>query len=100
MSRTRPKTVCFFAPVADRRVLETTEFYAQDLAILGGLGFDVRVATRWAEIPWGCDLYFVWWWSWAFLPLIKARLRGRPVLATGVIDQIIYRGRSRPVREV
>jgi glycosyltransferase involved in cell wall biosynthesis len=91
--RGQKPSVCFFAQVSDRAILQTTEFYAQDLAILEDLGFDVRIATRWGEIPWGCDLYFVWWWSWAFLPLIKARLRGRPVLITGVVDRTIYRGR-------
>jgi glycosyltransferase involved in cell wall biosynthesis len=87
----RRRSACFFAPVRDRSVLQTTEFYAQDLAILGDLGFDVHVATRWGEIPWGCDLYYIWWWSWAFLPLIKARLGRRPAVVTGVIDQMIYR---------
>src|SRR5437764_8405968 len=85
MSRSR-RSVCFFAPVRDPAVLQTTGFYAQDLAILRNLGFDVHVATRFTEIPWGCDLYFVWWWTWAFLPLLKAKARGRPVLVTGVLD--------------
>jgi len=78
--------VCFFAPVSERRILERVEFYKQDLDILRGLGFDVTIATRWSEIPWNADLYFVWWWTWAFLPLVKARLQRRPVLITGTFD--------------
>jgi glycosyltransferase involved in cell wall biosynthesis len=100
MSLRRRETACFFARVRDRAVLETTEFYAQDLQILDRLGFETRVATRWGEIPWGCDLYFVWWWSWSFLPMIKARLRGRPVVVSGVIDQQLHSRRSRAQRWV
>ncbi|HEX8199480.1 MAG TPA: glycosyltransferase [Isosphaeraceae bacterium] len=100
MSAPSRPSVCFFARVRDRAVLRTTEFYAQDLAILGDLGFDVRVATRWGEIPWGCDLYYIWWWSWAFLPLIKARLGGRAAMITGVIDQMIYRAKPRWQRRI
>jgi glycosyltransferase involved in cell wall biosynthesis len=100
MIRSPRKTACFFAPVSDRAILETTEFYAQDMAILRELGFDLRIATRWSEIPFRCDLYFVWWWSWAFLPLIKARLSGRPIVITGVVDQMIHGKRPWPLRWV
>jgi glycosyltransferase involved in cell wall biosynthesis len=66
--------------------LDRIEFYQQELEILRRLGCDVTIATRWPEIPWDADLYFVWWWTWAFLPLLKARLKHRPVLVTGVFD--------------
>jgi glycosyltransferase involved in cell wall biosynthesis len=89
------RSVCFFAPVSDRSALQTTEFYAQDIQILRDLGFEPRIATRWREIPWHCDLYYVWWWTWAFLPLLKARLTGRPVLIAGVIDSELYPARRR-----
>src|SRR5271157_130092 len=95
--RGTPK-ICFFSPVRDRSLLDTTEFYAEDLRILRELGYDVHVATRWSEIPWNCDLYFVWWWSWAFLPVAKASLRGRPTLITGTFDSDNYPRRSWPQR--
>jgi glycosyltransferase involved in cell wall biosynthesis/2-polyprenyl-3-methyl-5-hydroxy-6-metoxy-1,4-benzoquinol methylase len=94
MNGSRRCSVCFFAPVRDRSLLATTEFYAQDLEILRGLDLEVRTATRWSEVPWGCDLYFIWWWTWAFLPLVKARLRGRPAIVTGVIDHESYPSRN------
>jgi len=78
--------VCFFAPVKKKETLEYVEFYKQDIDILHELGFDVTIATRWSEIPWTADLYFAWWWTWAFLPIMKARLRKRPVLITGTFD--------------
>ena len=79
-------TVCFFARVSTPDVLSRNEFYRQDLEALHALGCKVIVATRWREIPWHADLYFVWWWTWAFEPLTVARLHGKPVVVTGVLD--------------
>lgn len=78
--------ICFFAKVADPSVLERNEFYKQDLDILRELGCEVRVATRWQQIPRGVDLYFIWWWQWAFLPLMKNMFRRRPCVITGTFD--------------
>lgn len=77
---------CFFARVADRGVLERAEYYKQDLDILKELGFDVRVATSFAEIPLNVDFYFIWWWQWAFLPLLKSTWSRRPCVITGTFD--------------
>jgi glycosyltransferase involved in cell wall biosynthesis len=77
---------CFYAPVSDPLVLNRVEFYKQDLDILRALGFDITIATRWNQIPWDADFYFVWWWTWALFPLLKARVRRRPVLITGTFD--------------
>jgi glycosyltransferase involved in cell wall biosynthesis len=32
------------------------------------------------------DLYYVWWWTWAFQPLLVAKLLGKPLVITGVLD--------------
>lgn len=77
---------CFFARVTDRGVLERAEYYKQDLDILRELGFDVRIATNWREISLDVDLYFIWWWQWAFLPLWKSTLSRRPCVITGTFD--------------
>lgn len=78
--------VCFFAPLKDREAFHYNQFYAQDVRILEALADELTLATRWSEIPWDADLYFVWWWTWAFLPMAKAKLRGKPVVITGVLD--------------
>ncbi len=85
--------ICFFAPVSGREVLDRVEFYRQDLKILRDLGHEVYVATRASELR-GADVYFVWWWTWAFLPLAIARLVGRPVIVTGVFDIWAFDARS------
>jgi glycosyltransferase involved in cell wall biosynthesis len=67
-------------------VLETVEFYRQDIEILRSLGHEVFLAWRARQIRTDVDLYYVWWWTWAFEPLAVAKLRGKPVVITGVLD--------------
>lgn len=86
-------SVCFFARVKDLSVLHRVEFYAQDIRILSELGFDVRLATSLNEIK-PADLYFVWWWTWAFAPAAYAKLMGRPVLITGTFDYWSFHQRT------
>jgi glycosyltransferase involved in cell wall biosynthesis len=66
-------------------VLARVEFYAQDIRILRELGYDVRIATRLRDLR-PADVYFVWWWTWAFAPVAVARLLRRPAVVTGVLD--------------
>jgi len=66
-------------------ILEQTEFYAQDVRILRELGFDVRIVTSPRKLV-VADLYFCWWWTWAFVPVALARALLRPVIVTGVFD--------------
>ena len=73
------------------------DFYAQDLRILRDLGFDVRIATRPTELR-SADLYFVWWWTWAFLPVAFARVLRRPVIVTGTFDLWMFDERARAHR--
>jgi len=64
--------------------MNRVQFYRHDIDSLQKMGFEVITARRWRDIPWNADVYFVWWWTWAFQPLLKARLRNRPVIVTGV----------------
>jgi glycosyltransferase involved in cell wall biosynthesis len=79
------RTACFFVKTPEEAALERTEFYTQDLRILRELGFEVKVATSLRELV-VADLYFCWWWTWAFVPVALARALRRPVLVTGVFD--------------
>ena len=87
---------CFFARVARRSILTRNEFYAQDMQMLRDLGYDVHVATRARDIQ-PADLYLVWWWSYAFIPLLHPFRRGRPVIITGVLNDIPVH--TRPLHE-
>lgn len=82
---------CFFVKIRDKSAIRHTEFYAQDIRVLEELGFDVDIATGVSELT-KADLYFVWWWTWAFVPVTFARLVGRPVLITGTFDHMYAPG--------
>src|SRR5438874_12436359 len=87
------KRVCFFAKVKSVEILERVEFYAQDIRILRDLGYDVHIASSISEIR-PADLYFVWWWTWAFAPLAWAKLLRRPIIVTGVFDLPMFPPRN------
>ena len=78
-------------------MLQRVQFYAQDLAILRGLGHAVDVATRAHQLR-PADVYFVWWWTWAFQPMALAALLRRPVVITGVFDEWAFDARPAPHR--
>ncbi|MGD0920896.1 MAG: glycosyltransferase family 4 protein [Terriglobia bacterium] len=77
---------CFFVRVGERDILERVEAYKQDIDILRELRFEVVLSTCWDEIPTDADFYFIYWWQWGFLPMMKGIIRRRPCLITGVFD--------------
>lgn len=99
-SDTRKLTACFFARVGDPRQIETVEFYAQDVAFLTELGFEVRVVTRIRDLlrrP-NDDVYFCWWWTWAFAPVAIARAARKPAVVTGTFNYNVFFDRPRHQR--
>jgi len=76
-------------------MINRVQFYAQDLRILRALGHRVDVATRAHQLR-PADLYFVWWWTWAFQPLALAKLLRRPIIITGVFDEWAFNTRPAP----
>lgn len=82
---------CFFCKVDTPAILARNEFYRVDLQILRDLGFEVEIATRAGRIP-SADVYVVWWWTWAFLPLIRAKFWRRPMVVLGTFDHVLPDG--------
>lgn len=80
------RRVCFYAPVEGPEILDRVLFYRQDLEALRRLGYEVVVATRWREIRADVDVIYVWWWTWAFVPLLVRGWRRTPIVITGVFD--------------
>lgn len=91
------RTVCFFCKTADPGILERIDFYARDLQALRELGFRVHIATHPRQLI-TADLYFVWWWTWAFAPVAFARALDRPVVITGTFDLWMFAARPAPHR--
>lgn len=66
--------------------IQAMEYYRQDIEALRALGHDIVVCNRYRDIPWRFDLMFVWWWTYALLPVALARLTGRPAIVTGTFN--------------
>jgi glycosyltransferase involved in cell wall biosynthesis len=80
---------CFFSRVKDERLLTIMQWYKNDISILRDLGHEVTVATKFGEIPWDCDLYCTWWYTTSIFPLIKAKLRRKPLVILGGGSEVI-----------
>lgn len=77
--------ICFYARLKSEWYFKLLDFYSNDIKILEELGYEVVKVHNSALLPLDCDIYFVWWWSSGFVPLIKAKLRGKPVITIGNI---------------
>lgn len=62
------------------------EYYQQDINALKALGHEVVVCTRYVEIPAAFDAMFVWWWTYALLPVVLCRILRRPCIVTGTFN--------------
>lgn len=69
-----------------RSNIDLFEYYRQDIEALTALGHEVRVCTRYREIPLRFDVMYVWWWTYALYPVLLSRLLRRPVITTGTFN--------------
>jgi glycosyltransferase involved in cell wall biosynthesis len=77
--------VTFFCRV-EKKALLLNEFYKQDIDILNDLGFKVVIANKWRAIDWKSDVIYIWWWTYAFLPVFIAKLIRKKVIITGTFN--------------
>ncbi len=80
------RKACFFVHTSDPSIIDRVEFYKIDIEILRDLGFDVEPTFSLASIPSDADLYFVWWWTYAIFPVIRAKLSDKKVIITGTFN--------------
>ena len=85
----RDRRACFFARVKDKAVLDSRQWYANDIRILRDIGYEVVIATSFREIPSDCDLYFSWWATGSVFPLIKAKLFRKPIVVVAGGREVI-----------
>lgn len=78
--------ICFFCHVERKEILDIVEFYKQDINILKRLDPDLKIAIRFVDIDWSADIIFVWWWSYAFFPVIMGKLLRKKVIITGTFN--------------
>jgi len=83
------KTACFFS-TENQEQISKQQYSIQDISILRDLGYDVKIANKLSNIPWGCDLYFAWWASGSILPLIIAKLSHRPIIVVAGGNEVLH----------
>jgi glycosyltransferase involved in cell wall biosynthesis len=66
--------------------IHSMEYYWQDIEALRALGHEVIICNRYRDIPWRFDMLYVWWWTYALLPVALARLTGRRTAITGAYN--------------
>jgi glycosyltransferase involved in cell wall biosynthesis len=87
MSHKRYK-VCFFSREGIDHI-NKQQYSLQDINILKEYGFEVVIISDFLKIPWDCDLYFSWWASGSFFPLIVARIRFKPIFVIAGGNEVI-----------
>lgn len=92
--------ILFFARVWDPHLLRVIEFYAGDIAAVQGLSDEPIVLEHrlWYALRHPGDATFAWWWASALPLVVQARLRRRPVVVTGAINNVArtsFKGRIR-----
>lgn len=85
--------ITFFCRIKNKAALEQNLFYKQDIDILRSMDPDLVIATSYREIDWKSDLIFVWWWTYALVPVSIARLLGKKTIITGTFN---YRAPNAP----
>jgi glycosyltransferase involved in cell wall biosynthesis len=78
-------SLCFYAAVSDRSLLELIEFYRQDMEALQACGHEVRVASRPSELRRADEALWIWWPTSGAPAVLWARANRRPcVLVTAL----------------
>lgn len=78
--------ISFFCHIDRAELLNLIDFYNQDIKILKEIDPDMKIATRFNEIDWNADVIYIWWWTYAFYPVIKAKLKNKKVVITGTFN--------------
>ena len=62
------------------------EYYNQDIKALENLGHEVIICNSYFKIPMNFDLIFIWWWTYALLPILFAKILGKKSIVTGTFN--------------
>lgn len=84
MNRRKLK-VTFYCHI-EQSVLDVVLFYRQDIEALKTLGYEVFITTRWYKINWRSDVIFIWWWTYAFFPVLIGKILNKKTIITGTFN--------------
>ena len=66
--------------------INTMEYYQQDIKAFEYLGYDVVVINKFYQIPFSFDILYIWWWTYALIPSMIAKILNRRVFITGAFN--------------
>ncbi|WP_373126557.1 glycosyltransferase family 4 protein [Bacteroides sp. HPS0048] len=78
--------ISFFCKTNKPDSLQLVDFYRQDIEALQELDPHLVIATKWRQIDWHADIIFVWWWTYAFIPVLIAKILRKKVVITGTFN--------------
>ncbi len=79
-------TVGFFVQTKDHDIVKRNEFYKIDIKILEDLGFNVQICHSYKNLPSDVTFYFIWWWTYAIFPVMKAKRLRKKSMITGTFN--------------
>ena len=84
------KRVLFYSSVKDIELFQIQRFYSVDIALLVNLGYEVSITNHIGKfcLFWKYDIAFLYFYKWALLPAILAKIFSKKVYFTGGIDQL------------
>lgn len=74
---------------SEKKDFELYEYYNQDIVALRELGYDIVFATNYLEVIlkfYKVDFIFIWWWTYAFLPVFIGKIFCKPTIITGTFN--------------
>lgn len=80
--------VLFFCK-GNKKDIEIYEYYNQDIFALKKLGYEVDLTTNYFEFIlkiFKADFIFIWWWTYAFLPVFVGKILNKPSVITGTFN--------------
>ena len=82
---------CFFSNTSSEQ-LKCEQYSIADIRILKDYGFDIVVANNIFSIPYDCDLYYSWWASGSFIPMVVSKIFGKPnIIVAGGNEALMYK---------
>jgi len=66
--------------------LMSVEFYKQDIDALRDAGHQVIICTKYRQLFQSFDAIFIWWWSYALVPVVLAKAFRKKSIITGTFN--------------
>ncbi|WP_419834064.1 glycosyltransferase family 4 protein [Endozoicomonas atrinae] len=84
MLKKREETILFYVNVKDISIVNDISFYEQDIRTLRENGYNVIITNKYRDVFFQkYDFLFIWWWSYALIPLCWAKIFSIKTIVTG-----------------